>query len=82
MSFKITELYAFITVARDGSSDEGVMAAEIPSLGGMVPLIGADKARIESLREYAEMVGRASGQGYRLKRFVLAETLEEHPRRN
>jgi len=42
-------------------------------------LIGADKARVESLRPYAELTRRTFGQGYRLVRFTLAETLEERP---
>jgi len=78
--FAITELYAWIGIDPH-SGDEGVLGADIPGMG-MMPLIGADLTRVESLREWAELVGRTTGQRFRLKRYVLTDTLEEHPRRN
>ena len=51
---KITELFAF--VAEDtGPDDEGVMAFSVDSFSGpmMMPLIGADMERVESLRAIA-----------------------------
>jgi hypothetical protein len=71
----IDRLYAWIAIEPDGG--EGVVGANIPSLGGMVPLIGADGERIESFRPYAEMVQRQTGYPVRLKMFSAGVVIDE-----
>jgi hypothetical protein len=72
---KIEKLYAWISEEPDGG--EGVVGMRIPSLGGMVPLIGADGARIESLRQHAEIVRRVTGYPVRLKVFAQGVVIDE-----
>lgn len=72
---RIEEMFAF--VAEDsGPGDEGVIAA---NLGGTwMPLVSANLARIESLRETAVQIGRLTGKRIRLLRFshrVEVETI-------
>lgn len=72
LGYRITELWAWLAVHEDG--DEGVSAA---SLGGvMMPLLGADRARVESLRPYAEMSARATGKRVVLARFDVRTDVE------
>lgn len=72
--FKITELYAWV-IEDPTDGDEGVPAIEGPL--GPMPLIGADGARIESLRPAAENVARQVGRPVRLCKFSQMEVLEE-----
>jgi len=72
---KIEKLYAWVATEPDGG--EGVCAMSIPSLGGMVPLVGADRARIESLRPHAAAVRTATGFPVRLKVFGSGVVLDE-----
>jgi hypothetical protein len=74
---KITMLYAWVVTEPDGG--EGIAGANIPALGGMVPLVGADRERMASLRPHAELVRRSSGYPVRLVRFGTREVLEELP---
>lgn len=74
--FKVTELWAFIGVAPDG--DEGVMAMSAPlqQMGGqptMIPMIGADKIRVDKLKPMAEFISKGTGTPYVLKHFKLVE---------
>jgi hypothetical protein len=64
---KIEKLYAWIATEPDGG--EGVCGASIPELGGMVPLVGADRERIESYRRIAEQARKATGFPIRLVEF-------------
>jgi hypothetical protein len=70
---KIERLYAWVVVESDGG--EGVAAASIGAM--MIPLIGADQARVESLRSHAEAVRRASGCRVLLKVFGSVTVVEE-----
>lgn len=65
LGFRIGELFAFVSIHDDG--DEGVCAATIG--GVMMPLIAADRARLEELRPYAVLAARASGRPVALVRF-------------
>jgi len=74
MSFKIVELRAYISVGPDG--DEGVMACSAPLASHghpatMIPLIAADEARFNALKPMADMVSKATGTPYVVKRFRL-----------
>lgn len=51
---KIERLYAWIATLADG--EEGVPAIASPD--GPLPLVGANRERIESLREYAREAAR------------------------
>ncbi len=69
----ITELFAFI--ATEAPGEEGITAMQN---GGMfMPLIGADAARVDSLRERAQVVANTSGMVVTLARFTVREDLEE-----
>jgi hypothetical protein len=63
---KIERLYAWIATEPDGG--EGVVGASMMIAGRemLVPLIGADGARIASYREYAERTERETGFPVRL----------------
>ena len=72
---KIEALYAWIAVDPEGG--EGVCGASIGRM--MLPLVGADRERIESLRERAAMTRAASGYPVKLVRFSRREDIEELP---
>jgi hypothetical protein len=55
MGFQIEKIYAWICVDDDG--DHGIPAIQVGNVA--MPLVGADKARIESYRPFAEAI--ASG---------------------
>lgn len=73
----IEAMYAWVVTEPDGG--EGVAGMNIPSLGGMVPLVGADMDRIMSLRPYAQQVKQLTGYPVRLVRFSSREDLEVLP---
>jgi hypothetical protein len=70
----IEALYAWVCTEPDGG--EGVAGMNIPGLGGMVPLVGADMDRMKSLRPYAEQLREITGIPIRLVRFSRREDLE------
>jgi hypothetical protein len=61
---KIERLYAWIVTEPDGS--EGVAGALSPGSNTFHPLVGADRKRIESHREHARAIHRATGFPVRL----------------
>ena len=69
MAFKIIELAAWIATEPDGT--EGICAAEVD--GVMMPLIGADADRIESMEGIARRIAATAGLPIQLKHFVLKE---------
>lgn len=64
---KIDALYAWVATAPDGA--EGVVGGILPGMSGPTPFIGADRERIESYRDLAENLARATGYPVRLKMF-------------
>jgi len=70
---KITELWAWIGVEPDGG--EGVLGAMIGPLG-FVPLVGADRDRIESYRDYAKAIQKAAGRPVKLVRYYGMDVRE------
>lgn len=70
---KITEIFAWICTEPDGG--EGIPAVSHDGLA--LPLVGADRARIESLRPYAQRVAHELGLPVRLMRFSGMEVLEQ-----
>jgi hypothetical protein len=71
--FKIESIHAFVAVDPvDG--DEGVMA--FYSANGPVPMIAADKRRLDELRPLAERLAEEAGLEVRLLRFDKRTTVE------
>lgn len=71
---KIEKLYAWVATEPDGG--EGICSTLLPS-GLQLPLIGADRARIESLREWAEVVHAATGYPVQLRLFSAMTVIDE-----
>lgn len=69
---QITELWAWICTEPDGG--EGVPAFN--SGGAWLPMMGADRERIESLRDMAELTARTAGYPLKLARFTTMEIVE------
>jgi len=70
---RIEQMYAF--VAEDsGPDDEGVIGTMTKN--GWLPLVGADMARVNSLRPIAEAVASQLGKPVKLLRFTNREQLE------
>ncbi len=76
---KITEMFAFI-VEDKSPDDEGVIAFESRSQTTgeslWLPLVGADMARVESLRRFAVGIGRQLGKKVRLCKFDNRQEIE------
>ena len=70
---KITELFAFI--AEDGPEDEGIVAMTVGDM--LMPMVGADMDRVESLRPIAENIARIYSQKIILAKFTIRTDLEE-----
>ena len=75
---KVTEMFAFVAEDR-GSDDEGVMAMRLPT-GDWAPMVGADTARVRSLKPIADAISQATGKPYRILHFKLTGVYEEHER--
>lgn len=69
---KIQEMYAFV-VEDTGADDEGVIG--IQSEEGWLPLVGADMARVESLKPIARGIGNQIGKKVKLVHFTNREDL-------
>lgn len=67
----ISQMFAFVATAEMG---EGVAAMLVGDT--FMPLIGADQARVDSLRQMAQVVADRSGQPLTLLRFSVREELE------
>jgi len=72
----IERLYAWVATEPDGG--EGLCSVTTLALGTM-PLIGADRERIESLRPHAEITRKLTGYPVRLVRFLRTDVMEELP---
>ncbi|MBA7670703.1 hypothetical protein ES703_78850 [subsurface metagenome] len=70
---RIEEMYAF--VAEDsGPDDEGVVAMSAGAV--MLPLVGADMARVESLKPIARDIAAQTGKKIKLLHFTHREEIE------
>lgn len=75
---KIEQMYAFI-VEDTGPDDEGVVAiqSEEGDYGRIwLPLVGADMARVNSLKPLAAGIGNQIGKKVKLVHFTNREELE------
>ncbi len=68
---RITELYAFIA---ENAAGEGVCAFQYGY--ALLPMVGADMDRIDSLREKAREIAAVSGRRIRLCKFSVRTELE------
>lgn len=68
---RIRELWVYVATEGPGPEDEGIMASNMGGGSVVVPLIGADKARVASYASEAETITRATGKPHRLVRFRL-----------
>lgn len=64
---KITEVWAFISVNKNGN--EGVCAFVDSHTGMWMPMVGADKDRVESLKPIAREIAANTGQKVKLIHF-------------
>ena len=62
---KIEEMFAFVSEDETG---EGIVGYMMPD-GMWMPLVGADVARVDSLRPAAEKIARDTGKPIRLIKF-------------
>jgi len=68
----IEEMFAF--VAEDsGPDDEGIVAMQVGDV--MVPMVGADMARVESLRPIVRAISAQTGKNIKLLHFTQREDL-------
>ncbi len=75
---RIEELYAYIAHDNDDPEDEGVTAFRLPD-GGWAPMVGADEARMMSLKPMAQELAMTTGQTITLVKFstkTILETIE------
>ena len=70
---KITEMFVFAMDQADGG--EGIPAFSRPD-GLMIPLVGADLARVTSLRTVAQEFATMAKSRVRLLKFTVREELE------
>ena len=68
---RIEEMFAFVASEDDG---EGVAAAQMGNM--LMPLVGADAARVDSMRGIAQAICNATGRRITLVRFSQREELE------
>jgi len=69
---RIEEMYAF--VAEDsGPDDEGIIGMSVGNV--ILPLVGADMARVESLRPIARNISVQTGKKVKLLHFTHREDL-------
>lgn len=71
---KIDVLYAYI-VADKAPDDEGVPAVQMPD-GMIMPLMGADMPRVDSVRRIAQSVADREGKPIKLVKFTNPEVIE------
>jgi len=73
---RVEQMFAFIVIDDDGT--EGIPAVQTKSMGfpTFLPLVGADMARIDSLRHFAVQVAREMKKPVTLVKFTHREEVE------
>jgi hypothetical protein len=71
---RIEEMFAFV-VADTGPDDEGIPAFCGPD-GVWRPMVGADMARVQSLREHAQAIADVTGKPIKVLRFSRRSQVE------
>jgi hypothetical protein len=70
---KVEQMFAFLAV--DQSGDEGVLAWPLPD-GTLLPLLGADMKRMETVRPFAQQIANVRGVPVKLAVFSTREERE------
>ena len=65
-------MYAFVVADKD-QDDEGIMGFR--THGGMMPMVGADMKRVESLKPIADEICKKIGKTYKIFKFKLVEVV-------
>lgn len=72
--FRIDEIFAFIACDKEG---EGIITVPDGSKEKiLVPLIGADQARVDSFKEFAKNIGIRENIKVKLIKFITREEVE------
>ena len=71
---KIEVMYAYIAHEKGDSDDEGVTAFKLA--GVWLPMVGADEARMKSLKSTAQEIANETGQKITLVKFSVRTDLE------
>ena len=71
---RIDELYAYIAHESGDPDDEGITAFKIE--GTWMPMVGADEARVKSLKGKAQEIANITGQKITLVKFSTKTVLE------
>jgi hypothetical protein len=71
---RIDELYLFISVDEHG---EGVCAAPLGGDGSMMPLVAADRTRLDQLMPWAQMIAKMTGKKIKLIKFTERTVIKE-----
>ena len=72
---RIEEMYVYITHEPGDPDDEGLTAMIVPGIGS-TPMVGADEARMMSLKPVAQAMANRTGQTIRLVKFSTKTELE------
>ena len=72
---RIDELYAIVAIAEDG--DEAVPAFYSPALNMMLPMMGADISRLESLMPVAQGFATRTKTPMKILKFTAREQIGE-----
>ena len=77
---RIEELYAYIAHEKGDPDDEGLCAFKVPAMGfekeQWMPMVGADEARMMSLKKKAQEIANITGQKITLVKFSTKTVLE------
>jgi len=77
---KIEKFYAYIAHEKEDPDDEGVTAFLMPAMGfkreQWMPMVGADEARMKSLKQKAQEIANTTGQKITLAEFSIRTDLE------
>jgi hypothetical protein len=77
---KIEEMYAYIAHEKGDPDDEGLTAFKMPAMGfkpeQWAPMVGADEARMKSLKSMAQQIANTTGQRITLAKFSVRTDIE------
>jgi len=77
---KIEAMYAYIAHEKEDPNDEGLTAFLMPAMGfkgeQWAPMVGADEARMISLKPMAQEIANTTGQKITLVKFSVRADLE------
>ena len=71
---RIDEIFAF--VSEDAEGHEGICGFRAPD-GSWLPMVGADKERVDTLRPIAKIVSEQTGMRIKLLKFSRRSFIEE-----